>query len=126
MAKLKSEALQKVFEPYLEAASGDWRLFADMIERGEPLPQPARKIIADHLRGKSPPPSRRKRQQQRLEYRICDAVFNIMKTGASKYAAINAVADASPGLKVETIKTYLKNYKSDYETVGLGSLPKTP
>ncbi len=114
MPRLKREPLEQVHEPYLEAESGDWRRFADMIERGEPLPDLARKMIAEHLRGNSPPPVRRKRSQQRQEAAICYRVFEHMENGLSKYAAIKAVENEDPALNEETIKNYLRNWKKGF------------
>ena len=116
MPRLKRESLEQVHEPYLEAESGDWRRFDDMIERGEPLPDLARKMIAEHLRGNSPPPVRRKRSQQRQEAAICYRVFEHMENGLSKYAAINEVSETL-NMEPETVKTYLRNWKRDWENL---------
>jgi hypothetical protein len=116
MTRLPREPLEQVLEPYLEAESGDWRRFADMIERGEPLPEHARKMIADHLRGNSPPPKRRKRAQERIEADVCYRVFQCMDGGLSKYAAINEVSEVLK-MEPETVKTYLKNWKRDWENI---------
>lgn len=112
--------LKKIFdnaiEPYLEAESGDWRKFADMIERGEPLHESARKIIAEHLRGNSPTPKRRKRQQEKTEAEICYLVFDQMEKGLSKYAAINKVSEIKK-MEPETIKTYLRNWRTAWKKI---------
>lgn len=111
MPRLKREPLEQAAEPFLDALSGDWRRIADMIESGEPLSKPIRKMIAEHLRGNSPPPVRRKRSQQRQEAAICYRVFEHMENGLSKYAAIKAVENEDPSLNEETIKNYLRNWK---------------
>ncbi|MEO0328531.1 MAG: hypothetical protein AAF217_08015 [Pseudomonadota bacterium] len=116
MAKSKAAKgetfMDRAIEPYLEAESGDWRRFADMIEVGEPLPEGARKMIADYLRGESPPPKRRKRAQQRIEEEICYRVFRLMEGGASRAVAIRTVADETPRLTEDAIENYLRNWKS--------------
>ena len=116
MPRLKREPLEQAAEPFLDALSGDWRRIADMIESGEPLSQPIRKMIAEHLRGNSPPPVRRKRSQQRQEAAICYRVFEHMENGLSKYAAINEVSETLK-MEPETVKTYLKNWKRDWENL---------
>lgn len=108
----KQSPLERAIEPYLEAESGDWRRFADMIEMGEPLPEGARKMVADYLRGESPPPKRRKRAQQRIEEEICYRVFRLMEGGASRAVAIRKVADETPRLTEDAIENYLRNWKN--------------